>query len=75
MDLEDTIAFAGLLVPDSGTVDPGVRHCAFFGVVIDRSDLDCIVKTSEVKPWFAKLSLSYGRLSVVLHFPYAFQRL
>jgi hypothetical protein len=53
--LDDRIAFAGLLVPDSDTVDPRVRHCAFFAVGTDRLDLNCSVKTSEVKSGFAPI--------------------
>ena len=40
MDLDDWIAFAGLLVPNSGTVDPRVRHCAFFGIVTEAVELE-----------------------------------
>ena len=33
VDLDDRIAFASLLVPDSDTVDSHVRHWVFFAVV------------------------------------------
>jgi hypothetical protein len=53
MDLDDRIAFAGLLVPDSDTVDSRVRHWVFFGVV-GGWGLNLSVKAPN---WVAKLSL------------------
>src|ERR1700740_520588 len=48
MDLDDRLSLAGLLEPDSDTVDPRVRHCVP-PVLCRPAGLRLGAKTSEIK--------------------------